>query len=47
MTDRIALFLALVVIALLALDALVFNWTYTLFLLEQFARLIEYTAFWR
>lgn len=47
MTNRIALFLAAVVLGIIAADLLVFHWGLTLALGRRFADLVEYLAFWR
>lgn len=47
MTNRLALFLALVIIGILAADLLYFGWDLHLFLGRKLADLIEYMAFWR
>ncbi|WP_296763149.1 hypothetical protein [Sediminimonas sp.] len=47
MTDRIALFLGLVIVLCLVLDATLWEWENTLFLGRKFAELIEWVAFWR
>jgi len=47
MTDRIAVFLALVILALLAVDAVFFDWAYSLQLAIRFSHLLEWLAFWR
>lgn len=46
MTNRIALWLAIVIVGLVALDQ-VMGWGALLFLLRKFADLIEWIAFWR
>lgn len=47
MTDKIALGLAIVLIGLLALDARVYDWGNSVFLIRRFTELTEYLAFWR
>ncbi|MHA7851685.1 hypothetical protein [Roseovarius sp.] len=47
MTDRIALFLGVIVAALLIADHVYFDWANTLFLARKMLLLIEWLAFWR
>ncbi len=47
MTNQIAIGLALVLAALIGLDAILFEWSNMLFLAKKFAALIEWMAFWR
>ncbi len=47
MTNLIALFLGLLLIALLAVDYALFDWANSLFLSRKFVALIEWMAFWR
>ena len=47
MTNRIALTLALLIVALFVADALVLHWNLPVFLGRKFAALIEYHSFWR
>jgi hypothetical protein len=47
MTNRIALFLAALVIAVLAIDHFVIGFGLPLFLGRKFAQMVEYLAFWR
>ncbi|MGR3321598.1 MAG: hypothetical protein ACU0DK_06685 [Pseudooceanicola sp.] len=47
MTNQIALALGLTLAALVALDAVVFDWSNCLFLAKKLADLIEWIAFWR
>lgn len=47
MTNRIALVLAAMVIALFAADLLIFHWGLHLFLGRKFVGLVEYLAIWR
>ncbi|WP_199221353.1 hypothetical protein [Maritimibacter sp. 55A14] len=47
MTDRIALFLALALVLLLVIDAQIFDWANTLFLVQKLTELTEWLAFWR
>ncbi|WP_377505998.1 hypothetical protein [Octadecabacter sp. R77987] len=47
MTNKIAIWLALLLIAFFVLDHYVFGIGAGLFLLREFAALIEYVAFWR
>ena len=46
MTNRIALVLAALILALVAVD-LALGWGGTLFLARRFADLVEWLAFWR
>jgi len=47
MTHRLALILAAILLALLALDYVVFDLKNAIFLARKFADLTEYIAFWR
>ncbi|MDR9485010.1 MULTISPECIES: hypothetical protein [Sediminimonas] len=47
MTDRIALYIGVLIALCLALDWYLWDWANTLFLARKFAALIEWTAFWR
>ncbi len=47
MTNTIALILGFLLIALFAVDYVVFDWANTLFLLRKLVALIEWLAFWR
>jgi hypothetical protein len=47
MTNRLALFLGAVILALLAFDMLGNDGRAVLFLLRKFADFIEYVSFWR
>lgn len=47
MTNRIAIVLAVIILGLLAFDALEFHWANSLFLARKFAELLEWVAFWR
>lgn len=47
MTNKIAVWLFLIIVALLAVDYLRYDWANTIFLLRKFLQLIEWTAFWR
>lgn len=47
MTNRIALGLALLILAFLATDVLAYGWGLSLFLAGKTADLVEYIAFWR
>ena len=47
MTNRLAIFLALIVICVIAADLLYFGWDLHIFLGRKFMELIEYLAFWR
>jgi len=47
MTNRVALYLALVLIALIGADGLLNNWTASIFLGRKLVVLIDYLEFWR
>jgi hypothetical protein len=47
MTNTIALWLALIIGALLAFDYFQYDWANTVFLLRKFIALIEWLAVWR
>ncbi len=47
MTNIIALWLALIIAALLAFDYFQYDWANTVFLLRKLLELIEWLAFWR
>jgi hypothetical protein len=47
MTNTIAIWLGLIITALLATDYVLYDWANTLFLLRKFMELIEWLAFWR
>ncbi|MBY6089163.1 hypothetical protein [Maritimibacter alkaliphilus] len=47
MTNRIAIVLALLIVALLTVDAVMFDWANALFLAKKLTGLIEWMAFWR
>ena len=47
MTNRIAIVLALIIIALVVLDWRMADWANSLFLARKFAELLEWVAFWR
>lgn len=47
MTNTIALFLAAVILGLLAVDWLMFDWANLVYLLKKGTTLIEWLAFWR
>lgn len=47
MTNRIALYLGLFIVALIVLDITMNEGVYVLFLMKKFWDLIEYSAFWR
>lgn len=47
MTNTIAIWLGLIVAALLAIDYALYDWANTLFLLRKLMDLIEWLAFWR
>ena len=47
MTNRIALWLAAVLILAVLVDAAAFDWGGILFLARKFLELVNYIAFWR
>ncbi|WP_174239145.1 hypothetical protein [Litoreibacter roseus] len=47
MTNRLALVLGAIIVAVIAADLLIFNWNLHLFLGAKLVDLIEYLAFWR
>ena len=47
MTNALAIWIAIVVAALLAVDAVLFDWSNSLFLARKFAELLRWMAFWR
>lgn len=47
MTNPIAVFLGVFVVALFGFDYLQYDWANTLFLFRKFTELIEWMAFWR
>ncbi|MEL6682765.1 MAG: hypothetical protein AAFQ09_08975 [Pseudomonadota bacterium] len=47
MTNKIAIFLGLLILAFLAVDYSQYDWAMTLFLLRKLLDLIEYLAIWR
>ncbi|MFV2034329.1 MAG: hypothetical protein ACC631_04340 [Halocynthiibacter sp.] len=47
MTNRIALVLALIILAVVAADLLVFGWNLHIFLGKKLLVFSEYLAFWR
>lgn len=47
MTNRIAIILALMIVALFVADYFLFDWGMTLFMAKQFAALVEWISFWR
>ena len=47
MTDKIAIGLAAVIIALIGLDALINDWRAFTFLARELIKLLHYVAFWR
>ena len=47
MTNKIALSLALLILAALSLDAFLYGSEHLIFLGKKFADLLEWTAFWR
>ena len=47
MTNKIAIYLLVLIAALLAFDYYRFEWQHTVFLLRKFLDLIEWLAIWR
>ncbi len=47
MTNQIALFLALLILACLGVDYFLFDLSYSLFLSRKFLEFTEWIAFWR
>ncbi|WP_217810089.1 hypothetical protein [Salibaculum griseiflavum] len=47
MTNRLAIWLVLLIAAFFALDHFVLNWDAPLYLGRKFMELIQYIAFWR
>ncbi len=47
MTNALAIWIGIVLAALLAVDAVLFDWTYTLFWARAFADVLIWLAFWR
>jgi len=47
MTNRIALTLALIILAIFSADFLVFGWDLHIFLGKKLSEFSEYLAFWR
>ncbi len=47
MTNTLAIWIAIVLAALLALDAVLFDWSYSLFWGQKLADLLILMAFWR
>ncbi len=47
MTDRIALYLGVMIALFFAVDWYLWDWANTLFLARKLAALIEWVAFWR
>jgi hypothetical protein len=47
MTDRIALVLTLLIVAVIVADQTVLHWGMTVFLGQKFNDLVHYLAFWR
>ncbi len=47
MTNKIAIWIGVIVLGLLGFDAIVFGSSNTLFLLRKLAEFIEWLAFWR
>ncbi|MEZ5686139.1 MAG: hypothetical protein R3D78_09690 [Paracoccaceae bacterium] len=47
MTNRIALWLAAIILLAILVDASAFDWRGILFLAGKFLELVQYVAFWR
>lgn len=47
MTNTIAIFLAVIILGLLAVDWLMYDWWNLIYLLKKGTHLIEWLAFWR
>jgi hypothetical protein len=47
MTNRIAIILGAIFVALIAVDNVMYGSEYLVFLLQKMSKLIEYMAFWR
>ncbi|MFN3662298.1 hypothetical protein [Yoonia sp.] len=47
MTNGLAVFLGVVIVAALAIDGTHNDWTASLFLIRKFIDFVEYIAFWR
>jgi hypothetical protein len=47
MTNKLAIWLALIIAALLAVDYSRYDWANTVFLIRKLIDLIEWMAFWR
>lgn len=47
MTNRIAITIALLILALFLADALVFHWGLPVLIGKQMVRIVEYLRFWR
>ena len=47
MTNGLAIFLGVVIVAFVAIDTLAFDWALSLDLARRFAALLRWTAFWR
>lgn len=47
MTNKIALFLGLMILGALMVDAVFYGWDSTVFLARKFVDLIEWLKFWR
>ncbi|WP_435704699.1 hypothetical protein [Yoonia sp.] len=47
MTNTIAIWLAVLIIVLLGIDYVLYDWASTIFLLRKFLDLIGWVAFWR
>ncbi len=47
MTNTISIWLGLLIVAALGVDAVMFDWAFTVYLGRKILELIEYLAFWR
>ncbi|MEX3015841.1 hypothetical protein [Gymnodinialimonas hymeniacidonis] len=47
MTNALAIWIGIVLAACLAVDAVLFDWSNSLFLARKFAELLRWMAFWR
>ncbi len=47
MTNTLAIWILILLAAFLAVDGVLFDWTYTLFLAQKFASVLIWMAFWR
>lgn len=47
MTNKLAVYLGLVIVVAILVDLIAFDATYSVFLAKKFIELIDYIAFWR